>query len=359
MPCTTRTQTLNPAPAPAKRGPGRPQKRKASEDLSTTESPSVSGKSPKKNKTTNASLPPDPLPDPETTEHHLQPPSTASPSISLGSQLSLTAASVPSPAQPSAAPVVAPQTSLTSTSAPVLTAEPALDDPSRPNIPDASNMYVNHVPAFDPVTPGTVETSAPLVSESTINTRHQDQRAPTYNALQKENTELHEKVKQLTADLLTLKKFKVLWINEYAKKKDGSAAAGVAGAASLSLIARPPGEKGKNGLNLQEAMGLKDNDTLCSEILRTARHSISRSGLDWEATYSEQEPGRLAACFKELKKHHPYLERFQGDWPAKEMVISALQNRQKALQAKSKAKLATDAAIQNEMAQVNATLAAE
>ncbi|KAG9017103.1 hypothetical protein FRB90_001746, partial [Tulasnella sp. 427] len=70
----------------------------------------------------------------------------------------------------------------------------------------------------------------------------------------------------------------------YAKKKDGSA---VTDATSSSLIARSPGEKGKNGWNLQEAMELKDGDTLYSEILRTARHSISRSGLNWEATYSE------------------------------------------------------------------------
>ncbi|KIO29665.1 hypothetical protein M407DRAFT_242532 [Tulasnella calospora MUT 4182] len=93
-------------------------------------------------------------------------------------------------------------------------------------------------------------------------------------------------------------------------------------------------------------MGLGEDDVLYNEILRAARHCISRSGLDWEATYSEQEPGRLAACFKELKRQHPYLERFQGDWPAKEMVIIALQNRRKALSAKAKAKVSTDGQTQ-------------
>lgn len=46
--------------------------------------------------------------------------------------------------------------------------------------------------------------------------------------------------------------------------------------------------------------------------------------------------------FLQVKRQHPYLERFLGDWPAKEMVISALQNRRKALSAKAKAKVSTD-----------------
>ncbi|KAG9043166.1 hypothetical protein FS837_009936 [Tulasnella sp. UAMH 9824] len=171
-------------------------------------------------------------------------------------------------------------------------------------------------------------------------TRNRGQRAPTLReqnaALAKANAELEAKVKQLSSDLRITKKYKVMWVKEYSKKaKSGTAPPD-------SLIPRPPGEKGKNGWNLQDAMGLKDDDPLYNEILRTARHCISRSGLDWEATYSEQDPGRLAACFKEVKRQHPYLERFLGDWPAKEMVISALQNRRKALSAKAKAKVSTD-----------------
>ncbi|KIO32950.1 hypothetical protein M407DRAFT_18107 [Tulasnella calospora MUT 4182] len=159
--------------------------------------------------------------------------------------------------------------------------------------------------------------------------------------------------------------FKSLWFNESAKKKNDSdpaataTAAAAAAAAPAALIPRPPGEKGKNGWNLQEVMSLKDDDGLYAEILRAARHCISRSGLDWDSTYSEQDPGRLAACFRELKKQQPYLERFQGDWPAKEMVISALQNRRKTRTAKTKAKLATDQVTQNEMARVDEAIAAE
>lgn len=44
----------------------------------------------------------------------------------------------------------------------------------------------------------------------------------------------------------------------------------------------------------------------------------------------------------QVKRQHPYLDRFLGDWPAKEMVISALQNRRKSLSAKAKAKVSAD-----------------
>ncbi|KAG8902418.1 hypothetical protein FRC00_008569 [Tulasnella sp. 408] len=139
-------------------------------------------------------------------------------------------------------------------------------------------------------------------------TRNRGQRAPTVReqnaALVKTVAELEAKIKQLSGDLRIVKKYKVMWVKEYSKKaKSGTAPPD-------SLIPRPPGEKGKNGWNLQDAMGLKDDDPLYNEIL--------------------------------VKRQHPYLERFLGDWPAKEMVISALQNRRKALSAKAKAKVSTD-----------------
>lgn len=69
------------------------------------------------------------------------------------------------------------------------------------------------------------------------------------------------KIKQLSADLRIVKKYKVMWVKEYSKKaKSGTAPPD-------SLIPRPPGEKGKNGWNLQDAMGLKDDDPLYNEIL--------------------------------------------------------------------------------------------
>ncbi|KIO24549.1 hypothetical protein M407DRAFT_26066 [Tulasnella calospora MUT 4182] len=163
-------------------------------------------------------------------------------------------------------------------------------------------------------------------------TRHQAQRAPTLQQVLKELEELKAENKRLQADLRTAKKFKVLYAKEVSLK--GKVDLPITG----NLIPRPPGEKGKNGWNLQEVLGLKDDFALYNELLRTVRCAISRSGLDWEATYSEQDPARLGACFKEIKKAHSFLERFVGDWPAKEMVINTLQNRRKTLNAKARAK---------------------
>ncbi|KIO17586.1 hypothetical protein M407DRAFT_12282 [Tulasnella calospora MUT 4182] len=114
-------------------------------------------------------------------------------------------------------------------------------------------------------------------------TRNCNQRAPALReenaALLKANAELEgaawvsyaftrqvthsytpEKIKQLNTDLRTLKKYKVLWVKEYSKKAKVDSQFD-------TLIPRPPGEKGKNGWNLQDAMGLGEDDALYNEIL--------------------------------------------------------------------------------------------
>ncbi|KIO19367.1 hypothetical protein M407DRAFT_31006 [Tulasnella calospora MUT 4182] len=222
--------------------------------------------------------------------------------------------------------------------------DPALLLPAPPSNPipltQPFPLFVEPIPPVDeplpPLNDLPADADEPAGSNDTAlgdATRNRGQRAPTLreqNAAQaKTIAELEAKVKQLSSDIRTLKKYKVMWVKEYSKKAKSDA-----GPAD-SLIPRPPGEKGKNGWNLRDAMGLKDDEALYTEIL--------------EATYSEQEPGRLAACFKELKREHPYLNRFQGDWPAKEMVISALQNRRKTISAKAKAKVSTDRLTQAQL----------
>lgn len=333
MPCSTRSKnpsTNAPVEAPAaKRGPGR--KRKADEPASATAAanqglsaaPSDTSKSVSKKKRTLAAQSSNTA---QGTATFVDPPNQ-----DLPRPPSPIPSNIPEPmaidAEPQAGPVALPPTAQAPVSATEESMEPGSED-------QGSSTPAN--------APGD-------------NTRNRNQRAPGLReenaALSKANEELEAKLKQMTGDLRTLKKFKVLWIKEYAKKSQPNVPV-----PSTSLIPRPPGEKGKNGWNLQEALGLKDNEALYSEMLRYVRHCISRSGLDWESTYSEQEPARLAACFKELKKEHPYLERFQGDWPGKEMVISALQNRRKVLNAKAKAKIASDEKAQAELNAAAATL---
>ncbi|KIO25443.1 hypothetical protein M407DRAFT_25241 [Tulasnella calospora MUT 4182] len=328
LPMRRATRSTNPplaaAPeAPARRGSSR--KRKASnppaEELpsppSQAEPASVAAPAKKKKRTTGAAAP------------------------SLDATVTPEVPAIPAPSQ--SLPASQPPPDLSTAIDPALLHLPT----STPGPVAATASESNVLPtSVEPSgeTPADVQPTASTEAAPGDSTRNRAQRAPGLReentALTKAKVELEEKVKQLTADIRTLKKYKVMWVKEYSKKAKVDSQPGD------SLILRPPGEKGKNGWNLQDAMGLKEDDALYNEILRSARHCISRSGIDWEATYSEQEPGRLAACFKELKRQHPYLERFQGDWPAKEMVISALQNRRKALSAKAKAKASVDGRTQ-------------
>ncbi|KAG9049061.1 hypothetical protein FS837_011334 [Tulasnella sp. UAMH 9824] len=191
--------------------------------------------------------------------------------------------------------------------APLSQSVPTLSEPipplSEPLAPLDDPFMAPDEPQADDIEPAGSNEAGPGEA-----TRNRGQRAPTVReqnaALVKTVAELEAKIKQLSTDLRIIKKYKVMWVKEYSKKaKSGTAPPD-------SLIPRPPGEKGKNGWNLQDAMGLKDDDPLYNEIL--------------------------------VKRQHPYLERFLGDWPAKEMVINALQNHRKALSAKAKAKVSTD-----------------
>ncbi|KAG8930579.1 hypothetical protein FRC01_002577 [Tulasnella sp. 417] len=287
-------------------------------------------------------------------------PASATPASDQGSSTTTTSGAKPAPKKKKTS--AGPPTSSRDTA--IVVNPPSQDPPAPPSLIVSQGPTTIAIDEISTV-PSPPTTAAPAPEESTEaqpgyqgsstpdptpgdNTRNRNQRAPGLreeNAeLIKANAELEAKLKQMTTDMRTLKKFKVLWLKDHEKKSQTN----IPGQ-SGSLIPRPPGEKGKNGWNLQDAIGLKDDNSLYSDILQSTRHCISRSGLDWEATYSEQEPARLAACFKELKKLRPYLERFQGDWPAKEFVISALQNRRKVLNAKAKANLASDENAQEEL----------
>ncbi|KAG9023035.1 hypothetical protein FRB95_013807 [Tulasnella sp. JGI-2019a] len=103
------------------------------------------------------------------------------------------------------------------------------------------------------------------------------------------NSELEKELAALKADLEKahneahwLCKYKVAYIKS--KKAEEQE----------PLIPKPAGDRGKNW-NLQEVMGLKDNKPLYNEIM--------------------------------AKANHPYLQKFNWDWPAYEIVKQALIDR--------------------------------
>ncbi|KAG8991599.1 hypothetical protein FRB90_001284 [Tulasnella sp. 427] len=133
----------------------------------------------------------------------------------------------------------------------------------------------------------------------------------------------------LQKEVRTLKKYKVMWAKQQMEKtnlpqdevSDGS-------------IPRPPGERGKNGWNMQTALQLEADGDTYNAILATTRDAVRQAGLDWHFKFDEQEPARLGAAYSQVKRSHPYLKRFKNDWACRELVLAALQNRRKTEAAK-------------------------
>ncbi|KAG8901565.1 hypothetical protein FRC01_009810 [Tulasnella sp. 417] len=104
------------------------------------------------------------------------------------------------------------------------------------------------------------------------------------------------------------------------------------------LIPRPEGERGKNGWTLLKALQLESKPDLYLSILASVRQAITSAGLDWEKTFHKQNSVRVAECFRIIKENNPYLEQFEDDWPARELVVSCMQNKRKTRNRKSNSK---------------------
>ncbi|KAG8941171.1 hypothetical protein FRC04_004695 [Tulasnella sp. 424] len=103
------------------------------------------------------------------------------------------------------------------------------------------------------------------------------------------------------------------------------------------LIPRPDGERGKKGWTLRKALQLEGNTDMYLTILASVREAITAAGLDWKKTFHRQEASRLTDCYRMVKEQNPYLKRFEGDWPARELVISCMQNKRKTRNRRKKA----------------------
>ncbi|KIO24256.1 hypothetical protein M407DRAFT_213183 [Tulasnella calospora MUT 4182] len=143
------------------------------------------------------------------------------------------------------------------------------------------------------------------------------------------------RVEELEKELRALKKFKVMWAKQ---QRDQTSLTSEGGPSTLDgSIPRPPGERGKNGWNMQTALQLEADGDTYNLILAATRDAVRETGLDWKKKFDEQEPARVGTCYSQMKHVHPYLKRFKGDWACRELVISALQNRRKVEHARIKA----------------------
>ncbi|KAK7057846.1 hypothetical protein R3P38DRAFT_2498204 [Favolaschia claudopus] len=101
---------------------------------------------------------------------------------------------------------------------------------------------------------------------------------------------------------------------------------------NIEVLLRPRGEAGeKRGFNLQESMGLDDNDELYGYIQRLVHHNVARANLDFTVDFRQQDPAKLAAVYKLTRKDVPYLSRcrFPLDWALAEMVKQYLRNKRR------------------------------
>ncbi|KIO28558.1 hypothetical protein M407DRAFT_22296 [Tulasnella calospora MUT 4182] len=153
-------------------------------------------------------------------------------------------------------------------------------------------------------------------------------------------TEFPNTVEELQQELRKLKKFKLIWLKEQQTRNAPPVPSGESSSSSPlapdDSIARPPGERGKNGWNMQTMLLLEHDGDAYNALLATTRNAVAASGLDWRKKFDEQDPGRLAVCYAQMKNEHPHLKQFKNDWACRELTLGALQNRRKTEHSKIK-----------------------
>ncbi|KAG8900428.1 hypothetical protein FRC00_012971 [Tulasnella sp. 408] len=141
-------------------------------------------------------------------------------------------------------------------------------------------------------------------------------------------------IESLKKKLRVMTKYKVMWSKQ---QQDQNALPGEGGSsAPEGSIPRPPGERGKNGWNLQTALQLEADGDKYNLVLAATRDAIKETGLDWRKKFDEQDPIRVGTCYSQMKHVQPYLKKFKADWACRELVISALQNKRKVEHARIK-----------------------
>ncbi|KAG9018792.1 hypothetical protein FRB90_009640 [Tulasnella sp. 427] len=189
--------------------------------------------------------------------------------------------------------------------------------------------------ATDPpsiLTPNTARVPITDASSASAEVDHVNLIEPAASASQATSEsaeELASRNAALEKEVRNLKKYKVLWA-----KQQGEKTALAQDQPSDGSIPRPPGERGKNGWNMQTALQLETDGDMYNAILATIRDAVRQAGLDWRIKFDEQEPARLGAAYSQVKRVHPYLKRFKSDWACRELVLAALQNRRKTESAK-------------------------
>ncbi|KAJ7042029.1 hypothetical protein C8F04DRAFT_1252502 [Mycena alexandri] len=99
----------------------------------------------------------------------------------------------------------------------------------------------------------------------------------------------------------------------------------------VKLIPRPKGQAGRGsesgGYNLQEAMGLKDDDERYLRQNRIVKRYVQEK-LSVFKTISKQDRGQVARVISNIQKDFPFFKRFEDGWPIHDMIRVYLSNEQ-------------------------------
>ncbi|KAJ7688853.1 hypothetical protein B0H17DRAFT_1135391 [Mycena rosella] len=97
------------------------------------------------------------------------------------------------------------------------------------------------------------------------------------------------------------------------------------------LIPKPTGQSGrsseKGGYNLQIEMGLEEDDAHYNRLGRMIKRNI-QVHLSISKPFSEQEKGKVARLIALTQKEIPFLRKFEGGWPIRDIVRTYLSNEQ-------------------------------
>ncbi|KAF5365031.1 hypothetical protein D9757_013089 [Collybiopsis confluens] len=87
----------------------------------------------------------------------------------------------------------------------------------------------------------------------------------------------------------------------------------------------PKGRIGRNGLKLQDVLGLSDNQARYDRIQNISRHIISRK-MDFRRTFRGHTEEEIALTLRALSAEIPFLSRFERHWASRAIVKAILAN---------------------------------
>ncbi|KAI0729372.1 hypothetical protein C8Q72DRAFT_884377 [Fomitopsis betulina] len=110
------------------------------------------------------------------------------------------------------------------------------------------------------------------------------------------------------------------------------------------MIPRPKGTPGED-YNLQEAMGLANNQALYGQIKSAVRDYVRAAQLDVNVRWNYQDKNSLSKIMRLARINFPYLQQFVHDWPVDALAHAYCKRRRNYLKKLQKAAAANGGVV--------------